>query len=308
MPMYRQNILRGPGALRLGGAGAPWIIPHENWEANVDPKTFDVQTNLGGLLDTRKDDVVGKITFVPLGLVALFDVLFPAIYRAPDIGASVFGASDTPCLCHSKAGKLVTFHCAALTKPPDLVLSATKTLYGQAEITALVKNNSAPNHDNSFFTLSNAALPALPVNKSHVITWPWSAAWGTTWPEIYAKDGWTVSVEPEIEYVQVDDVGTVDGLLKSVMITAKCRPLNVGEEEILDALRIQGDGADRGASLSLGQTLTIDGAFTLTINDAILLRGPIRYGSVELRAGEIAFVGQRDTSESLNGGVLFDYS
>lgn len=307
MPISRQNIIRGPGVIRLGGATAPWLIPEEDWEANAELKTFEINTNVGGLFDVRKDDVVAKITFKPLGLglADIKGVLFPGIYQNPDIGASVFGATDTPCICQSKAGKRVTFHCAALTRPPDLFLSATKTMYGQAEITAIVKNNSEPGADNSIYSISDAPMPELLPERMNVFSHPCSATWGPL--EIITETGWTISVEPEIEFVQTDEAGTIDGLLKAVKVTAKCRPVNLTEAQILNALSIQGTGAARGHPLQQN-VLQIDshaGAFTIL--QAILIRGPIRYGSTELRAGEIAFAGTREEGTDLNGGPLFSF-
>lgn len=299
MAINRQNIIRGPGIIRLGDNTAPWINPMDDWTAEVDLKTFDLSTNLSGPFDIRKDDQVAKISFTPLD-TPTWTQFYPEIFRHPDIGGSIFGSADRPCLCHSKAGKLVTFHCAALTKPPDLILSANKARLGRAEITAIMKNGFTPAAENALYTISDAAMPAFAIDVGEVKTQAAvSAEWGAAFPTIITESGWTITVEPDIEFVQIDDAGTVDGLLKSVRVTAKCTPVNLTETQILDAMKLQ--NYPRGGSLqpALGgaNDLYIDyGGNNFELYRAGLMRGPLQYGSVKLRAGELAWVGAFDSS------------
>ena len=51
--------------------------------------------------------------------------------------------------------------------------------------------------------------------------------------------------------------------------------------------------------LAVGQTMVITGAgnaLVATIKDAALVEGPLRWGSTDLRAGEIGFIGHRAES------------
>lgn len=307
MALNRQNIIRGPGIIRLGGGAAPWMNPMDDWSAEVDLKTFDLATNLTGPFDIRKDDQTAKISFTPLPLSNISDILFPLMFRHPDIGASVFGSTDVPCLCHSKAGKLVTFHCAAVTKPPDVFLSSTKAAFGPAEITAIVKNGSEPSADNSLYTISDAAMPAFSFSSADIVTSPVVGHWGTIFPTIITESGWTISIEPDIEFIQIDEAGTVDGLLKGVRVTAKCTPVNLTETQILSAMKLQNYA--RGGSLqppmSEGENdLGIEyNGVTFELYRAGLLRGPLQYGAVKLRAGELAWTGAVNA-----GGGLFEVS
>lgn len=290
--IQRQSIYQGPGTVQLGAAGVVFY-DKDGIDAALEITRFDVPTSIYGVVDSRLDDVVGKIRFTPAGEVATADLT--ALYphdSAADIGASIFGATDVNAIVQGKDGRKLTFQACAITKMPDMILSANKTFYGPAEITALVKDNTARTTAGSMYAEAASAWsdPAS-FASANVKTEIYTAAWGTLFTSIVTEAGWTISFESGIQYRQVDDIGTVDGILTSISVMARCRPLNLSASDILAKLYVEGAAKGRGVSYRSGHDLVLTGTTkTITLKDAALVAGPLRWGTAELRAGEIGFV------------------
>lgn len=292
MPLARASIIRGPGLVALASA----VFYSRDVQANTELARFQIAPDVFGEVDNRIDDVMAKILFTPEGELENLATLYP--HQSPVIGASLFGASDTEAYVHSLAGKKVTFHAAALTRMPELILSANKTLFGQAEITCIRKNNTAASAAASLFTIATTALSDTSFTTAGVKTQHYAAAWGTVLTSILTEGGWRITPEMRVRFHQSDEVGTVDATLEGVSVLAKCRPLNLAESDILDALRLQNSAsAVRGTTLRRGENLVLTGTgFTVTLHDAALVEGPLRWGRAELRAGEIGFISHRAES------------
>ena len=168
MATQRQSIIRGPGTVTFGGVK---FFDASGITAEIDSATQQVPSSIAGNLDTIKTDQTGKVSLTPVGNLseALIDVLFPAWLRSPEIGRSVFGNTDSPLVIASKAGQKVTFHCAALTNPPDLQLSPVKTAFGQTEFTALLANGKLP-------TVARHARARIETmaEKDKELVWDWA--------------------------------------------------------------------------------------------------------------------------------------
>lgn len=297
MATNRQSIIRGPGTVTFGGVK---IFDADGIIAEIDSATGDVPSSIAGKLDTIKTDQVGKVSLTPVGNLSqeLLDVLFPSWIRTPVIGKSVFGASDSPLVVSSKAGTKVTFACAALTKCPDLLLSTVKTAFGQAEFTALVPNGAFPDDGASPLYAVEAAAYADGVPPRTGLTGHrYTAAFGDlAIPD--TKEGWTVTVEPQVEAVPTDGQGTIDYTLTGVNVTAKCTPLGLTEAQILAALPVL---RGRGASIAGAHDLVIasDTGLSVTLRCAALVAGPLNWGATALRAGEIGFTANMAADGSL---------
>lgn len=301
MGMTRQSLSRGPGTVKIG---TTTFYDKDNISAELLLEQFDIPVSAFGKVDTRKKDQSAKITFKPCGEVtsALLALLFP--YTTPNIGASLFGVADTPAEVHSKAGTKLTFHCAAITAMPELILSATETLLGQVEITALIKNGVDPESANSLYTIAAAEWAAQAMASSNIKTVPYSASWnGLTFK---SKAGFTVAPTIETTAEYVDGLGTIDMTLTGAAVTAKCRPIGLSEADIAEAMALQGPGNAIGTSLRTGADLTITGAGGLTVilRDTALVTGPFLWGTTELRAGEIGFIANRTETTGAYGELF----
>lgn len=299
MGVQRDSIIKGPGLVKLGT-----VVLHskDTITSELATETEKNDSAIFGKLSSHITDQTGKTTLTPVGVITadILSLLYPAAYKTPTIGASIFGASDVACEVHSKAGQKLTWISSALTNMPEILLSARKTAIGSTEITHVLKNDADRTTADSMYTLAAAAYTDSGFSESDMKQVPYTAAWGSVLTGIQAKEGWTITPTLEIEALESDDLGTIDFYLKNVSITAKCRPLGFSEANILDNLPT---GMNIG-SIPSGNDLTISGVggLTVVLKNAVLLEGPLQYGNTELRAGEIMFSANPDVAA---GGALF---
>jgi len=299
MATTRQSIIRGPGAITFGGCT---FHDASGITAEIDSATSDIPSSIAGKLDTIKTDQIGKVSLTPVGNLseALLAVLFPAYARTPVIGQSLFGSSDAPLVVQSRAGTKVTFNAAALTKCPDLLLSPVKTAFGQAEFTALLANGKLPTDNGSFYAVAAQTYALGEPPRVGLSGFHYTGTFGSlSIPD--TVDGWTVGVDMQLSPVTTDSQGTIDYTLTGVNVTARCTPLGLTEAQIMAALPAL---TGRGKSLASANDLVIasSGGLTVTLKKASLVTGPLNWGATTLRAGELGFTANIDTSD----GSLFD--
>lgn len=299
MATTRQSIVRGPGSVTFDGST---FYDRDGISAEIDSATEDVESSISGRLDVIKTDQVGKVSLTPVGNLsdAILSVLYPTWVRTPVIGQSVFGATDKPLVVHSKAGVKVTFSAAALTKFPDLTLSPAKTSFGQCEFTALLPNGKLPDDTTSkLYTVASAAYSGGVPPRTGLTGRHYQGTFGTlSIPD--TLDGWTVGVEAQLQAVTTDSQGTIDYTLTGATVTARCTPLGLSESQILSALpALKGRGSSVAGTSDL--VIAATGALTVTLKNAALVTGPLNWGATALRAGELGFTANVDTST----GALF---
>lgn len=287
MATQRQSIVRGPGTVTFDGVK---FFDKDGISAEVESATQEIPSSVSGTLDVIKTDQTGKVTMTPVGNIteAILAVLFPDWVQKPEIGRSVFGSTDKPLVVSSKAGTKVTFHAAALTKCPDLTLSPVQTAFGGVEFTALLANGKLPGEANAFFSTAAAAYADGEAPRTNLTGCHYQGTFGQlSIPDTEA--GWTVSVEPSLNAVTTDSQGTIDYTLGGVTVRARCVPLGLTEAQILAALPI---AKGRGVSVATEDDLVIQaqGGLKVTLKHAALVTGPIRWGTTQLRAGELGFV------------------
>ena len=290
----RQSILRGPGRAKFGS-----VVLHDadGIEADVDLATKEVRSSVAGLLDTIRTGLSATVRLTPVGSLdaAIVAALFP--HQSPVFGASLFGSSDTALEIHSVAGTKVVFHSAALLKPPELRLSPVETSFGQCEFGALLANGKEPGDTGAFVTVSSAAYSGNPPSRDGLTAHAYSAEWGDLdIPD--TLDGWTVTVELATEDVTADRLGVIDKTLAGVTVRAKCTPIGLAESQIAAALALS---SPRGSSAAGTNDLVISSAdgLVVTLRNAALVEGPLRWGATALRAGEIGFVANLASDGSL---------
>jgi hypothetical protein len=305
MSITRESIIRGPGTVTHNGVQ---IFDKDGIDAALVPTDFDVPVSLYGNVDTRRADLIGQISATPCGIAnsGLLAALFP--YGNPTIGASLGTGTDLPLLVKTLAGKKLTFTAAFLSRMPTLRLSARETLFGgAAEWIAIIGNNITRTTNNSMWTVADEAWSGS-FDKAQLICKPTAAAWGSTapWDAIKTESGWTIDFELGMEPVTEDTEGTVDYILTSVGVMAKCRPLGLTESHVLTAMRAQNTGNAIGASIRTGDDLVLaaTGGLTVTIKDAALVEGPLRFGTTDLRVGELGFRAHRSISSGTPGAIF----
>lgn len=304
MPTARESILRGPGSLTYDGQT---VFDRDGIDAAITPTEFEILTSLHGRVDSRLADAVGEVTATPSGRVTagLLAMLYP--YGNPTFGSSMGGVTDKPLVVHSLSGRRLTLHAAYLTALPQLRLSARQTLFGSAATwTAVLKNNTARSAANSMYTIAEAPWTGT-YAPADVKTLPHTAAWGSTapWNDIKTAEGWTIDHDIGTEPVTDDAEGTIDHILTSVTVRARCRPIGLTEANVLDALKVQGAGNAIGSSRITGNNLVIQaaGGVRVTLYNAALVEGPIRWGNIDLRIGEIGFIAHRSFPAGAPGPI-----
>jgi hypothetical protein len=300
MAIDRTTIAKGPGLATLGTTA---FHDKDGIVSELVTETEKQPSSIYGELSTRITDQMGKTTLTPVGLVTegILAKLYPAAYKTPVPGTSVFGATDEACTVHSKDGQKVTWPNSALTNMPEIYLSARKTAFGQAEITHLLENNTERTASGSL--VARAALPYSDAGflESDIKMVKYLGTWGSTLTDIQAAEGWTITPELSLRPEVSDDYGTIDYWLDKVSITARCSPIGLSEDDILTNLPIE---QDIGGIPSNTEDLTIagTGGLTVVLHNATLVEGPLRYGTAERRAGELVWVANPDVTV---GGALF---
>jgi hypothetical protein len=308
MPPTRQSIIRGPGTVTYDSVQ---VFDRDGIDASLDISTFEVPTSMFGNVDTRRQDIIGKVSCTPCGAVSagLLAMLYP--YGNPTLGSSLGGAADKPISIHSLAGTKVTFVSGFLSAMPSLRLSARETLFGgAAEWTAILGNGLARTGVDPVVPFYSSASQAWAgtFDKADIKSKPISAAWGSTspWAAISTTDGWTIDFEMGMEPVIEDGSGTIDFLLTSVTARARCRPIGITEAQVLAALNLQGATGGIGDSMRSANDLVLigTGGLTVTLKEAALMEGPLRWGNTDLRAGELGFVAHRAFPAGVAGAIF----
>jgi hypothetical protein len=295
----RQSIYRGPGRLTLGST----VIDNKDGiSLSQEAVTADVGSDLNAFLGSLQTDQKLTVGTTPYGALseALLAALYPAAYRTPAPGSSLFGAADVPCTIHSTAGVLVTLFSAALTTLPPLVLSAVATAFGPMEITALPANGKLPGETDALLKAAASAFSGSTAQARPPTGAKYSAAFGSlTFAETVAgfRSEFPVSTEP----VPSDNAGTLDLTLAGVRPACRFQPLDQTEAALIALL---GLNRARGSSTASGEDLVITGTngLVLTLFNCAVLQGPLNWGVAALRDGELLFQASPDPDT----GMIFD--
>jgi hypothetical protein len=292
MPVQRSTIIRGPAIVTFNGAT---LYSKGDIELELGVETFNVETAMHGKVDERVASRVARIRFTPDGQYESMGVIWP--YGAMNLGDSVFTAADIPLVIKTKAGQVLTFSAAAITKMPSLMLGSSKTILGDIEFTALGKDNEAWTVANNLVTVTSAAFSDTSFDPASIITQPYTGVWGVSapWSSITTFDGWQVDFDLSLNPITTDGDGIVDMTFASLAVTAKCRPIGITETQLITALGLQGGGNARGRSLQTGSSdLVISNTgVTVTVKSAQLKSGPMAFGSGTPRIGELTWVATR---------------
>lgn len=295
----RQSIYRGPGRLTLG---ATVIDNKDGISLDQEAVTADVGSDLNAFLGVIQTDQNITAGLTPYGVLseALLAALYPAAFRTPAIGASLFGAADVPCTIHSTAGVLVTLFSAAVTTPPPLNLSAAATAFGAMEITASLANGKLPGETDALIKAAASAFTGSTAQAVPSTGARYSAAFGTsTFAE--TVDGFKAEFPASFDPVPSDNAGTLDRTITGVRPACRFRPLGLSETAQIALL---GLNRARGTSVASGENLVVTGTngLVVTLYNCAVSRGPMAWGVSALRAGELLFQATPDPTT----GMMFD--
>jgi hypothetical protein len=320
MAQLRTSLVYGPALCVWNSASS--FFTKDSVSIAIAPSTFQVSTDAFGPIDTREDShqVVASMTPDGAWTAALVPELWP--YANLPIGASIYGTFDVvtgvvadagvskPLVINGRDGAIHTLVNAAVTKMPDIILSANKTMLGSMEFTGLrgiLTTDTAWATDASLYTQATTGGAAAFAGNTgfttaSIKTQAYSATWGSVAgfaaaAPLRSVDGFTVSFDMSTYDVSTDDLGVIDKRLNSVGVMVKCTPIGPTPLQIQAAQLYQNTGAARGKSIGVSANDFVitgaDSTTVVTIKNARIVSHGFRFGSTVLREGEIGFVGVR---------------
>ncbi len=305
MSFDRSNLVIGPGKLTHNGGT---FFSKDPIEASLLYETMDIATDAHGKVDERRIECAGVVPITPEGAwsAAARAALWPYASTLP--GALIHPVPDLPLVIHSNNNDRYTYKSAAITRMPDIFLSATKTIIGGAEFSCGRANNKNWNEPDSFLVIDSAAYsdatfaPANIKVQSYLGDWSGKTGFGA----IETRDGWTINFNLRLEPQPLDSYGRLTWSFVSLDVMARCIPANVSQANIHTAL---GPHTNlRGSSLQNSSAdLIITGADATTIvtlKSAQLKSAGFRFGSLVLRQGELGWVATRPFAAGVPGALF----
>jgi hypothetical protein len=314
MATTRANLITGPARIERNSKTC-----HTTGDVEVREviDLFAINVDGYGTIDQRATDATVTVRFTPDGRLTTatgsdtVSLLFP--YLNPSIGSDIFSSSDVPLTIHDSNSHLHTVVASACTQQPQITLSASGVTLGAAEFLGIrgtgqdwVTADKLYTQASTGGTFNDTTFKVADI-RTQVYSGVWSGITGFS-SAFYTVDGWTIDSEIGIQRIQTDEVGTAKAILTSVQYMVKCRPLGVTYANITAALKSQGTGAARGRSLqAAGADLTItgaDGTTIIVLKSANLREGGFKFGSTQVRQGELAWMGTRTFSAGVPQALM----
>lgn len=296
----RSALVRGPATAKVGS-----VALHANAGVTMDftAEAVPVMSDVFGEIDRLVSAKYIETQLTPVGALSagILALLHPQ--QTPDLGGSLLGATDTPLIVHSKAGVKITAANCGVWSPPNIRLSATKTAFSSAvNFRSGLKNNTSPDADGAFYTLASEAwtTAAYALGASTILAGAVTAAIGAT--AVTSQDGYELAATYNWQPVLDDNVGIPDWTLDSVSASISFTPSSGTEAALLALMPF---AQDIGTSVRSGADFVVSSAngLTMTIYDAFLLKGPLRFGRTMLRQGQLAFAGLAKVTSDVPGAV-----
>ena len=310
----RTSLVRGPAVCQYTSPADQTtqvsFSVKEDFEIKDSLETLIINTSAAAHADERAIEALSEASIVPAGIwknAVIAAIYTPfATYRR---GASLLTATDLPFIANAVDGEIHTIVAAAITKIPDLYLSAKKTMIGSMSFSGYRAKGKGWNDASSLRTVASGGTGVdANFTPAGIIVQPYSATWGAVagFTSFDTQDGWTIRFNLKAEPISVDSAGRIDIAFDEISVMASCMPVGPTSANILAAQKFQGlslpDG--RGASLqndgSGGVTpdLVISGvndagATSVTVGAAQLKTSGYKFGAHTLRVGEVGWVATR---------------
>lgn len=301
----RSTIIRGPAIVAYNSIT---MYVKDAIKVAMKTITFDKMTSSYGKVDEALSEIMYEITFTPAGKWTGLSTLWP--HTTPSIGSSIFGATDKNLTIQTHAGQLLTFKAAAVTKMPDILLSATKTLIGPVTFTAIGANNTAWTDTAKRTIVAANAFADTSFAPADLVTQAYTVAWGAASPfdSMNTEDGVVISPSMTTKAVLTDDQGTVDMTLENVEVSAKFTPVGISETNLQTFMKQQGATVLRGASLGTINAAAFNVSGTgvyVRIYNASPKNGTIQFDKALNRIGEVELVGTAQFSVGVRQPLFY---
>jgi hypothetical protein len=299
--MNRSDIKKTPGRLVFDSVSL-YSKLNTAIEAQLVSELFAVGTDLHGELDQRQREAYYRVRITPDGRFTstIAAMLWP--YGNPTMGTGIFTNTDKPLVVHGSDASLETFGAAALEEMPAMKFSSIETIVGPATFLCLRKNNVPWSTANSLLTQADVGgtlADAGFTGPGLIETQPYLASWGakTGFGDMDTLDGFNVEFQVAFSDDTTDATGLINRRLKTVTARVRCNPIGPTRQQIFDAMELQGSGAGRGVSRQANAAdLDIadeSGTVYFSLKNAILTDKVQRWGSEQLRVGDVAWIATR---------------
>ncbi len=308
----RTQILKGPCQITWGAGSAP-IYSKGDVIVTARTQTLGIQTSGFGEVDQRAQDVEYRIRFTPSGDFVLHA---PALYApmALKVGESIFGATDKTLVVKPfiNPQAVLTFKNVGISRMPPMRLTASETVFGEAEFTALRSDATTWETADSIVAAGVYSAPDHSTFSvaSHFMQ-PWAAAWGgAPWDSFQTESGWTVTPTMELSEQRIDNAGLIDYCVRALAVTAQAVPIDTGltEAVVLAKLGHSGSGRVRGQSLAaLGADLVLsnaDGGSVVTLDQAALIDAQLGWGGESKRIGQCTWRATRTFTAGVANALM----
>lgn len=287
MGFDRTNLLRGPAKVTLGGGDF-----FSDGDISIAPVINKADRNVGafGVVKRPVTGMMVDVTVTPTQYGNLA-TLFP--YGAMQIGTSIYGPSDAPCVITPINGSPLTLANAAIIQSPSLILGAGANTFGACTIRGIIANDTDSGSLAAYLSQASSAsgVPLTGLDKSKILNGAYLMVRnGVTY---YSETDFQVDFALGFSDQEVAGFGVVDSFLNSVVVSVTMRPAGLTEAAYIALL---GMDTKIGAEATR-YPITIAGANSgepsIVINNTEVDPGSLQYGD-QNRLGQLVFRSARD--------------
>lgn len=305
-------IVRGPAVVEFsGGSGASaWTYTFRtkgDVSFSHETQAFDVESSELGVVDQRAQEIMATVSFTPVGVVDADGVaiLWPHLAKLP--GQSLFGSGDVtvkvrPVAGSTSAADTIVLGNAAVTKMPDIVISAVQTQVGEVEVRGILQDGMDWSDDSRWWMNTSSAPTLATLNPANIPTTPGTVSWGTGYTDIKTSEGVTISFDMQTQDETEDEEGVYDITLTGLSAKATLTPVaGFSLPNLLERLHIETDHL-RGGSIARHDLVVSSrdaGGLAVTVYNAALRQLPLTYGATSRRVGQLTFEGLRGTGNAV---------
>ena len=238
--MDRNLILKGPAVVIRGGHT---YFTKGEITVKANKETWDVESNILGSAGKRITSKSFTVSFVPQGMLDTVAAYFP--WNQSDLGASIFGATDTPLVIHTLSGRKLTFAASGNLGVRTLHCGTDATALGEISFLCLGKLDTADSTADSRVKVEEAAFVATGYDRAKIKTPGYQATLtiGTGTPVVMqGLEGFDINIEPSFDPDSVNAYGQVGQTLGGIAASALFKPCNLTEAGVLALLNLQGEG------------------------------------------------------------------
>lgn len=240
--MDRNLILKGPAVVIRGGHT---YFTKGEITVKANKETYSIESNILGSAGKRITSKSFTVSFVPQGMLDTVAAYFP--WGQADLGASIFGATDTTLVIHTLSGRKLTFAASGNLGVRVIHCGTDATALGEISFLCLGKLDTADSTADSRVKVEEAAFAATGYDRAKIKTPGYQATLtiGAATPVVMqGLEGFDINIEPSFDPDGVNAYGLVGQTLSGIAASALFKPCNLSESGVLDLLRLQGTGCD----------------------------------------------------------------